>query len=275
MQTLPETIIEPGGRSAQYWRDLWRYRELFYLLAWRDLLVRYKQTVVGVAWSVFRPVLSMLVFVFIFGRVAKLPSGDVPYPILVFAALLPWQFFSSALTDGANSLLNNANLISKVYFPRMVVPASAVITTLADLMIATVLLGVLMLWHGYFPDARVLALPAMLALALATTLGTALWLSALTVKYRDLRIVIPFVAQFGFFLSPVGYSSSVIPEQWRAVYSLNPMVGVIDGFRWALLRDAPPMYLPSIGISIVVSLTLLITGIWYFRKTERAFADII
>lgn len=271
MQT--EVIIEAGGRNAQYWRELWRYRELFLLLAWRDLLVRYKETAAGVAWAVVRPMVAMVIFVFVFGRVAKLPSGGVPYPLLVLAGLLPWQFFSTALAESGNSLLNNSNLVSKVYFPRLVLPASTVVTTFADMLISFVLLGILMLWFGHFPGAALLALPLFIAMGLVIALGAALWLAALTVRFRDLRFVTPFIVQFGFFLSPVGYSSTVVPEHLRLVYSLNPLVGIIDGFRWVLLGEN--LFLPSVLLSAAISTAVLLTGVIYFRKTERGFADMI
>src|SRR2546423_7461306 len=229
-----EIIIEAGRTEGQYWRDLFRYRELFYFLAWRDVLVRYKQTVIGVLWAVIRPFLTMLVFVFIFGRIAKLPSDGVPYPVMVFAAMLPWQLFASSLSEGSNSLITNANLISKVYFPRLIVPASAVIVSFVDFAISLGLLGLLMIWYQVWPGIYLLSLPLFTILALLTSAGAGLWLAALNVEYRDFRYVVPFIVQFGLYLSPVGFSSSIVPERWRLFYSLNPMVGVIDGFRWAI-----------------------------------------
>jgi lipopolysaccharide transport system permease protein len=271
-----ELIIEPGRTEKNYWRDLWRFRELFYVLAWRDLSVRYKQTVVGVAWALIRPLLTMLVFTVIFGRVAKLPSpGDVPYALLVFAAMLPWQFFATALTESSNSLIVNTNLVAKVYFPRMIVPAGSVITSLVDFLISFVILVALMVWYQFWPDWRVFTLPLFVVLAFGTAMGAGLWLCALNVEYRDFRYIVPFIVQFGLYISPVGFNSAVIPEQWRLLYSMNPMVGVIDGFRWALLRGEAELFLPGLVASIVLTLMLLVSGLWYFRKMERTFADVI
>ena len=248
-------VIEPGRHERNYWRDLWRYRELFRVLAWRDLAVRYKQTVIGVGWAVIRPFITMLVFTVIFGRIAKLPSeGTAPYPLMVFAGMLPWSFFSTGLSEASNSLVNNANLISKVYFPRLIV---------------------LMVWYQYPPGWRMLVLPAFTMLAFLASIGPALWITALNVKYRDFRYVIPFIVQFGLYVSPVGFSSSVIPEEWRFVYSLNPMVGVIDGFRWCILGGQSPLHLPDLAVSVAVAGFFLWFGIHRFRKTERSFADLI
>ena len=268
-------IIEAGRAERHYWRDLWRYRELFYFLAWRDILVRYKQTVIGLAWALIRPFLTMVVFVFVFSKLAKLPSDGVPYPILVFAALLPWQFFANAFTEAGNSLINNANMISKVYFPRLVVPASAVIVSFVDFLISGIILVGLMLWYGFAPDWRILTLPLFILIAFAAALGAGLWTAALNVKYRDFRYIIPFVVQFGLYVSPVGFSSTIVPEQWRLLYSINPMVGVIDGFRWAILGGNTQFYWPGFLLSILLVLVILITGIVYFRKTEKTFADVI
>jgi lipopolysaccharide transport system permease protein len=271
---VDEIKIEAGRGATRYWRDLWEYRELFYFLAWRDILVRYKQTVIGIAWSVLRPLLTMIVFTIVFGKIARLPSGGVPYAILVLSALLPWQFFSNALSESGTSLLNNSNLISKVYFPRMIVPASAIITSLVDFVISAVLLAGLMVWYRYVPDWRIILIPVFAFGAFITVAGMGLWAAALTVKYRDFRIVVPFLVQFGFFISPVGYSSAVVPDQWRLLYSLNPMVGIIDGFRWTLLRDTP-LFVPGLVLSSVVAILFLATGIVYFRRTEKNFADVI
>lgn len=270
-----ELVIEAGRSELHYWRDLWRYRELFYFLAWRDILVRYKQTAIGVAWSVLRPLLTMMVFTVIFGRLAKLPSGGVPYPILVFAAMLPWQFFANALSESSNSLVSNANMISKVYFPRLIVPGSAVIVSLVDFFISFIILIVLMAWYQFVPGWQFFALPLFMVLALCASFGISLWFSALNVKYRDFRYIVPFVVQFGLYVSPVGFASDLVPEQWRLIYSLNPMVGVIDGFRWAILGGAFRIYWPGFFISISLTLLILFGGIRYFRSTERAFADII
>jgi lipopolysaccharide transport system permease protein len=272
---MHDLIIEPGRAERQYWKDLWRYRELFYFLAWRDILVRYKQTVVGATWAVIRPFLTMVVLTVVFGRLANMPSGGVPYPILVFCGMLPWQFFSTAVSESGNSLIGNSALISKVYFPRMTVPASSVITGLVDFVLAAGLLVLLMAWYQYVPGPRVLLLPGFVLLALAAAFGTGLWISALTVKYRDFRFIVPFIVQFGLYLSPVGFSSDVVPDEWRLLYSVNPMVGVIDGFRWAIFRGPVALYWPGLLMSLAVVSLLLGTGIHYFRKTERTFADVI
>jgi homopolymeric O-antigen transport system permease protein len=272
---MDELIIEAGRTESQYWRDLWRYRELFYFLAWRDLLIRYKQTVVGVAWSVIRPFLTMVVLTVVFGKFGKMPSGGVPYPILVFCGMLPWQFFSTALSESGNSLIINSNLISKVYFPRLVVPASSVITSFVDFIISAVFLMLLMIWYHFAPSLNILLLPLFVVLAFAASFGVSLWIAALMVEYRDFRFIVPFIVQFGLYISPVGFYSSVVPEKWRLFYSLNPMVGVIDGFRWAVLGGNQAVYLPGLVVSAFDVFLLLITGIWYFRRTERMFADII
>jgi len=273
---MNERVFEPGGAKRLYWSDLWRFRELFYTLAWRDLAVRYKQTVIGVAWALIRPVLTMLVFTFLFGKLAKLPSdGAVPYSILVFVAMLPWQFFSTALSESSNSLIQNSNLISKVYFPRLIVPASSVITSFVDFAISFAILALLMAWFHYWPDWRVLTLPLFVALAFGASMGAGIWLCALNVEYRDFRYIVPFIVQFGLYISPVGFSSSIVPEKWRLLYSMNPMVGVIDGFRWALLRGEAELYWPGLIASIGITVFLGITGLWYFRKMERTFSDVI
>jgi len=272
---LPVTILEPGRHEAAYWRDLWRYRELFYFLAWRDILVRYKQTAFGITWALLQPLLTMAVFTVVFGRLAKLPSDGAPYPIFVFAALLPWQFFAAAVTNGANSLVSNANLVSKVYFPRLIVPSAAIIPGLVDFAISLGFLSVLMAWFGSWPDWRVATLPLFLLLGAATALGAAYWLAALTVKYRDFRYVVPFLLQAGLFISPVGFSSAIVPESFRTLYSINPLVGVIDGFRWALLGGTTPLNSVGLALSAVLAATLLASGIRYFRSTEKTFADVI
>jgi homopolymeric O-antigen transport system permease protein len=270
-----EIIIEAGRTERQYWKDLWNYRELFFFLAWRDILVRYKQTVIGILWALIRPLLIMLVFTIVFGKLAKLPSEGVPYPILVFAAMLPWQFFANAFSESSNSLIGNANLISKVYFPRLVIPTSSVIVSFVDFLISGIILIGLMLWYNFSPSWRLIALPALIAVVFATAMGAGLWISALNVKYRDFRYIVPFIVQFGLYISPVGFSSSVVPEQYRLLYSINPMVGVIDGFRWAILGSDVSFYLPSFLLSIGLVALLLTGGLWFFRKTERTFADII
>jgi len=268
-------VIEAGRSERQYWQDLWRYRELFYFLAWRDILVRYKQTVIGVAWALIRPVLTMIVFTVVFGKLAKLPSDGVPYPILVFSAMLPWQFFANALSECSNSLITNANLISKVYFPRLVVPTSAVIVSFVDFLISGIILLGLMAWYDFVPSWRILTLPLFILIAFAAAMGAGLWLAALNVKYRDFRYIVPFIIQFGLYVSPVGFSSSIVPESWRWLYSLNPMVGVIDGFRWAILGGETQLYLPGFLLSAGFVILLFVSGIQYFRAYERTFADVI
>jgi lipopolysaccharide transport system permease protein len=270
-----ELVIEPGRTEKNYWSDLWRFRELFYILAWRDISVRYKQTAIGVIWAILRPFLAMIIFTVVFGRIAKMPSNGVPYPILVFAAMLPWQFFANSLSEASNSLVVNTNLVSKVYFPRLIIPAGAVITGLVDLLISAALLGALMIWFHFTPDWRLLTLPLFTLLAFLAALGPGLFLTALNVKYRDFRYVIPFVVQFGLFISPVGFSSDVIPADWRLTYSLNPIVGVIDGYRWAICRGASPFYWPGFALSMLVVTLFLVLGVWYFRSTEKTFADVI
>lgn len=273
---VPELIIEAGRTEAQYFRDLWRYRELFYFLAWRDILVRYKQTVVGVAWALIRPFLTMVVFTVVFGRLANLPTeGDAPYPILVFAAMLPWQFFANALSECSNSLIGNANLISKVYFPRLVVPTSAVIVSFVDFLISGIILLGLMAWYNAVPTWRIVTLPLFTAIAFAAAMGAGLWLAALNVQYRDFRYVVPFLVQFGLYISPVGFSSTIVPDQWRLLYSLNPMVGVIDGFRWAIIGGDVQLFWPGFLLSLLLVFVILFTGILYFRRMERTFADVI
>lgn len=270
-----DLIIEPGGGIQRYWRDLWNYRELFYFLAWRDILVRYKQTVIGIAWSVLRPFVTMVVFTVVFGKLAGLPSNGVPYPIMVFAALLPWQFFANSLSESSNSLIDNSNLLTKVYFPRLIVPASSIIVSLIDFFISCVILCGLMIWYRFLPDSKILLLPVFLLMALIASFGAGLWFSSLNVKYRDFRYVVPFLVQFGLYLSPVGFSSTIVPAEWRFLYFLNPMVGVIDGFRWVLLGDAFPVNWPGLVTSVSLSLLIFIGGLLYFRKMERSFADVI
>lgn len=269
-----ELIIEPGQGMAHYWRDLWRYRELFVFLAWRDITVRYKQTVIGVAWALVRPVLTMIVFTVIFGRLAGLPADGAPYPILVFAAMLPWQFFANALSESSNSLISNAQMITKIYFPRLAIPLAAVAVSFVDFLISFSILVVLMGWYQFWPTWRLLTLPLLILFAFGAAMGAGLWMASLNVKYRDFRYIVPFIVQFGLYLSPVGFSSSVVPDEWRLLYSLNPMVGVIDGFRWAILGSTA-IYWPGFLLSLGLTLLLLASGLWYFRKTERTFADVI
>ena len=270
-----DLIIEPNRTTVAFFRELLRYRELFYFLAWRDILVRYKQTVIGIAWSVIRPLLTMLVFTIVFGRLARLPNEGVPYPILVFSAMLPWQYFANAMQESSNSLIAESRLISKVYFPRLIVPASSVIVSAVDFLISLVLLGLLMLGYGFIPSWTLLFMPFFFLLATLAALGAGFWLSALNVKYRDFRYIVPFLVQFGLYVSPVGFSSSVVPERWRLLYSLNPMVGVIDGFRWCVQGTASSLYLPGFLISAAISVLAFFSGVWFFRRTERFFADFI
>jgi lipopolysaccharide transport system permease protein len=274
---MAETIIiEAGRHERNYWWDLWRYRELFRVLAWRDLAVRYKQTIIGVAWAVIRPFLTMIVFTVIFGRIAKLPSdGSAPYPLMVFAGMLPWTFFSTGLGEAASSIVNSASLISKVYFPRLIVPMATVVVAFTDFLITFAMLLILMAWFEFWPGWRLLLLPAFILLAFIATIGPALWISALNVKYRDFRYVIPFIVQFGLYVSPVGFSSNLVPEEWRLLYSLNPMVGIIDGFRWCILNGQSPLYLPGLAAALCVSAGFLWFGFHRFRKMEKDFADLI
>jgi lipopolysaccharide transport system permease protein len=267
-----ELIIEAGATEKNYWKDLWRYRELFYILSWRDLKVRYKQTVMGAAWSIIRPVLTTIIFTIIFSRVAKLQApGSTPYALMVFVGMLPWQFFANSLSEASVSLISNSNLITKVYFPRMIVPASSVITSLVDLAISMGILVVMFVIYHSVPHITILLLPFFVVIAFIAAFGAGLYITALNVKYRDFRYIIPFIVQFGLYITPIGFSSSVIPGKWRLLYALNPMVGVVDGFRWSILGE--PLYVPGFLISIAVSLLLLWLGIWYFRKTEKSFAD--
>jgi lipopolysaccharide transport system permease protein len=272
----PVLVIEAGRTEKNYWNDLWRYRDLFLILAWRDVSVRYKQTIIGILWAIIRPFLTMVVFTIIFGSIARLPSdGKTPYALLVFAAMLPWSLFSNALSESANSLIGNANLIGKVYFPRLIIPVATLVTALIDFLISFIVLIGIMVYHHFVPAWQILLLPFFIALALLTSLGPGLWVTALNVKYRDFRYIIPFVVQFGLYISPVGFSSKVIPEQWRLFYNLNPMVGVIDGFRWCILGGESPIYLPGFFLSLAITALFLWLGISQFRKMEKTFADMI
>jgi len=274
MQTI--VVIEPGRRDSHYWLELWRYRELFLVLAWRDLSVRYKQTIIGVLWALIRPFLTMLVLTIVFGRIAGLPSdGGAPYALMVFAGMLPWAFFSSGVSDASNSLINNSNLITKVYFPRLLVPAATIAVAFADFLVSFCILIGMFAWYRFLPGWQMIFLPFFVLLAIAASLGVSLWITSLNVKYRDFRYVIPFILQFGLYISPIGFSSAVIPEQWRLVYSLNPMVGVIDGFRWCILNGQSGLYLPGLLVSIAVASFFLWFGVNQFRKMEKSFADLI
>lgn len=274
-------VLEPGSAARHYWRDLWTYRGLFGFLAWRDILVRYKQTTIGIAWSVIRPLLTLGVMAFIGWLFNSEVPGDVPRLLLVGAATLPWTFFSTAFSEAAGSLIANSNLLTKVYFPRLIVPTSSVIVCLVDLLISFVILAVLMLAYGFLPDWRIALLPLFVVLAMITAMGAGILIAALNVKYRDFRYIVPFIVQFGLYASPVAFSSldiygsDRIPEMLKFVYALNPMVGVIDGFRWCLLGGASAIHLPGFLLSIGISVLVLVGGIAYFRRTERGFADVI
>jgi lipopolysaccharide transport system permease protein len=275
-----ELVIEPGRSFRHYWHDLWRYRELFYILAWRDVAVRYKQTIAGAAWAVVQPLMSMVIMTVIFGKIAGLPSeGGAPYPVMVFAAMLPWQFFSNSLSSSSQSIVGNANLISKVYFPRLIIPTSSVVVSFIDFLVAGSVLLAMMLWFQFWPTWRVVTLPLFVVLAILAALGPGLIITALTVRYRDFRFIIPFIVQFGLYVSPVAYSSTVVREKLGEkiflLYSLNPMVGVIDGFRWALLGGESALYWPGFLISALLTALLCVLGLRYFRSTERVFADLI
>lgn len=273
---MHQIIIEPGRAEKNYYGDLWRFRELFYILSWRDIKVRYKQTVLGIAWSIIRPLLTMIVFTVVFGKIANLPSeGAAPYAIMVYAAMLPWQFFSNALSESSGSLIGNANLISKVYFPRMIIPTAAVITSFIDFLISFVILVALMIYYQFAPSWNLLLLPVFLVVAFLASIGPGLWLTALNVKYRDFRYIVPFIVQFGMYISPVGFSSSVVPENWRFIYALNPMVGVIDGFRWCILGGNNNINWNGFILSMGIVVFFLWLGVYQFRKMEKTFADLI
>jgi lipopolysaccharide transport system permease protein len=273
--TRQQLVIRAGKAERNYWRDIWRYRELLYILSWRDLVVRYKQTAVGVAWALVQPLVTTTVFTILFGRLAHFPSAGVPYPILVFSAMLPWQFFASALNDTTNSLIGNSNLLAKVYFPRILIPASTILVCLVDFLIASVIMIGLFIYYGQTPDWHIVMLPVFVLMTIATVFAFGLWLAIFNVKYRDFRYVVPFIIQVGLFLSPIGFSSTVIPDKWRTLYELNPMVEVIEGFRWSLLRGNGAITPQNIGIACAILAAVLFSGIWYFRKTERTFADVL
>jgi len=274
-QSLRVTEIRPtSGWQGVPWRELWEYRELAYFLSWRDIQVRYKQTAIGIAWAILQPLLTMLVFTLFFGRLGKIPSDGFPYAVFTLAALVPWTFFANGLTQTANSIIDNSNLITKVYFPRLVVPIASMMSRLVDFALAFILLICMLPAYGIWPTARVLALPAFLLLALITALGVGLWLAALNVKYRDVMYVVPFMSQIWLFCTPVAYPSSLLPEPWRTLYGINPMVGVVEGFRWSLLGEATVPW-AMIIVSTVVAIFMLVSGTYYFRRMERSFADIV
>lgn len=269
--------IEAGKTGKNYWKDLWHYRELFYILSWRDIKVRYRQTVLGILWALIRPLLTMMIFTFIFGTLAGMEAQQTtPYVLIVFAGLLPWQFFANAITESSNSLVGNERLLTKVYFPRLIIPASSVISSFVDFAISFVILLALFIIYGYTPPVTILLIPVFTLLAFAASFGPGLYLTALNVQYRDIRHVIPFIVQFGLFISPVGFSSSIIPERWQWAYALNPMTGVIDAFRWCIVRDAPnPLLHYPFYISLAVIVFFLFFSWFRFRSMERKFADLI
>jgi lipopolysaccharide transport system permease protein len=269
-------IIKRGkGLAALNLREVWQFRDLIYFLAWRDILVRYKQTVIGVLWAVIRPLLTIVIFTIVFGRLARVPSGNLPYPVLALAGLLPWQLFATAFAESSNSVVANSQLVSKVYFPRLIMPVSAIVTAIADFFVALAMLLALIAWYRVPVSTNVFWLPLFLVLCLTTALGCGIWFAALFVRYRDVRHLSPFILQMGLYISPVGFPSSIVPQRWRFLYSLNPLVGVIDGFRWSLFGGQNPIYLPALILSIVLSVLILVSGAYYFRNTERLFADII
>src|SRR5579872_1663470 len=272
---MSKLVIAADRVEEQYWRDLWRFRELFFFFTWRDLLVRYRQTIVGVSWSLVRPLLTMLVLTVVFGKLGKMPSGGVPYSLLVLCGMLPWQFFSSSLTESGNSLVANSNMISKIYFPRLVITASSVMTNLVDLVVSGAFLGILMVWYRFLPPAQIVFVPIFFLLAIGASLGAGIWIAALMVEYRDFRFIVPFIVQFGLYLSPVGFQSSIVPSRYQLLYSLNPMVGIIDGFRWCILGARSKDFPLAVGICVIEIAAVLLFGILYFRKTERTFADVI
>jgi len=271
----PEFIIERGRTDLHYWRDIWRFRELFFFLSWRDILVRYKQTLLGVAWSVIRPLATIIIFTVVFQRLAGLPSDNVPYPLMVLAALLPWQLFANSFSEAGMSLVSNANLVSKVYFPRIIIPVSSIIVNLVDFIISAIILAFMMVWYGHAPDIRILTLPLFVLLTCAAALGTGLWFAALNVKYRDVRYIVPFLMQIGLYVSPVGFSSSLIPDRWRVLYALNPMASVIDGFRWATLGGKITVNWLQLSISALFIFALFFSGFLFFRHVERSIVDVM
>lgn len=272
---MQHLVIQAGKDSANYWADLWRYRELLYFLSWRDLLIRYKQTILGVSWALLRPILFTFVFTIVFSKIGKFPSNNIPYTLLTLTGVLLWQLFSSAFSGCSGSLVANAHLITKIYFPRLILPCAAMAVGLVDFVVALGLLFVLMPFFGCLPDWRILTLPLWIALALLTAASAGIWIAALNVRYRDFGTLVPFVLQLGMFISPVGYPSDIVPERWRLLYSLNPMVSVIDGFRWSLFGGKTTLCTSGLILSTAFLLMLLWSGLRYFRSTEKTFADII
>lgn len=273
---IPERVIRArSGLVPINFSDLYRYRELLLFLTWRDILIRYKQTAIGVLWAIIQPVLTTVIFTFIFSRMAKLPSGGQPYPLMVFAGLLPWQLFANAISESSNSVVSAGQMVSKIYFPRLIIPAASTMSGLVDLMISMVLLMLMMMWYGVSFHARLLVIPLFIFVAITAAFGAGLWLSSLNVKYRDVRFVVPFIVRMGFYVSPVGFNSSIVPEKWRFLYCLNPMVGVIDGFRWAILGPEFAPYWPGFCVSLAVIAAMLVSGAYYFRYSEKTFADVI
>jgi len=273
-QPSEELVLEAGRAERHYWLDLWRYRELLYILAWRDVAVRYKQTVLGVAWALVQPLMTMVIFSFVFGTLAGLGKGDPRYPLMVMAGVLPWQLFAAGLSGTSASLVGNAHLVEKIYFPRLLIPLSSLAVALVDFLVVLVLYAAMAVYFGQAPTLRVFALPGFLLLALVIALGAGLWFTALTVKYRDFRHVVPFLLQVGVFLSPIGFRTDILPN-WRDVLYLNPMSAVIDGFRWCLLEANTELYWRGLATSLVIAAALLASGLWFFRRTERGFADVI
>ena len=268
-----ETRIDASSTPSDYWQQVWRYRELVFFLVWRDLLVRYKQTAMGIAWVVIRPAVSALIFTVVFGRLAKLPSDGLPYPVMVLAGLIAWQFFATAVTEVGGSLMGSANILSKVYFPRLVVPMSSLGVCFVELLFSLLLLVGLALWYGIVPDWRILFAPLFVLIMLAAGFGCGLWIAVLSLEYRDFRYVVPFMVQVGLYVSPVAFASSLVPPQWQLLYAVNPMVGVIDGFRWAISAGATSLQWLPLLVSALVAVVLLLSGFRLFRRTEKTFAD--
>ena len=266
-------VIEAGRASKEYWSDMWRQRELLFFLIWRDLLVRYKQTMVGVAWVLLKPAITLAIFSVVFGKWAALPSGGLPYPLVVFAGMLPWFFFSTAVSDCSNSIINNSSIVGKIYFPRLLIPVNSLLVALVDYAVSCSLIVVLVIWTGFYPDWRIAMLPLLTIWVAALSFGFGVWGAALNVRHRDLRFIIPFLLQLGIYISPVGYSAAIVPERFKLLYSLNPMVGIIDSFRWAILGGSFDVYLPGVMISAGVTIILVVTGVIYFRRVEKMFAD--